>query len=167
TVHYTVDTTESSPPTIKGFPPDRGCVPSKLRLKISVHPRRLKLAAVFLDGKQIASSKKPDFKVTISGSQLSPGRHQVKILREYKSGTKRRSTVSFTRCRKGGRSPHIHTEGTPDQGSCTAKACEIFVSITRVDAKTILVKLCGKRFAKPAKAKFTVSIGGRELQVGP
>ncbi|TMM09469.1 MAG: hypothetical protein E6G00_10395 [Actinobacteria bacterium] len=167
TVRYTVDTTESSPPKLKGLPPNQGCVPGNLKLKISVHPRRLRRAAVFLDGKLIASSKKADFKVKISGKQLSPGRHTIKILREYKSGTKRRSTVSFTRCRKGGRSPHIHTEGTPDQGSCTAKPFKIFVSITRVDAKTILVKLDGKRFAKPGKAKFTLSIDVRKLKAGP
>jgi len=149
TVRYTVDTTESSPPKLKGLPPNQGCVPGNLKLKISVHPRRLRRAAVFLDGKLIASSKKADFKVKISGKQLSPGRHTIKILREYKSGTKRRSTVSFTRCRKGGRSPHIHTEGT------------------RVDAKTILVKLDGKRFAKPGKAKFTLSIDVRKLKAGP
>src|SRR5205085_5486424 len=88
TVNYTVDTTESSPPAVHGFPPDQGCVPGKLKLKISVHPTRLKRAAVFLDGKLIASSTTHDFKVTISGKRLKPGRHQIKILREYKSGTK-------------------------------------------------------------------------------
>jgi hypothetical protein len=166
TVRYTVDTTESSPPKVKGLPPNQGCVPGNLKLKISVHPRRLKRAAVFLDGKQIAASKKPDFKVKISGSQLSPGRHQIKILRVYRSGTKRRSTFSFTRCKKGGRSPHIHTEGTPDQGSCTAKPFSIFVSITRVDVKTIRVTLDGRKFARPGKAKFTLSIDVRKLKVG-
>ena len=167
TVHYTVDTTVSSPPKVSGLPPDEGCVPGNLKLKISVHPTRLKLAAVFLDGKLIASSKKHDFKVTISGSQLSPGRHQIKVLREYKSGTKRRSTVSFTRCKKGGRSPHIHTEGTPDRGSCTAKPFKMFVSITRVDVKTIRVTLDGKKFAKPGKKKFTLSIDVPKLKSGP
>ena len=166
TVHYTVVSTVKSPPVVKGFPPNQGCVPRGLKLKISVHPTRLRLAAVFLDGKLIASSNKPGFKVKISGKGLGPGRHTVKILREYKSGTKRRSTFSFASCRHGGRSPHIHTEGTPDRGTCTAKPFSIFVSITRVDVKTIRVKLDGKQFAKPGKAKFTLSIDVSKLKVG-
>src|SRR5205823_2275071 len=78
TVHYTVDSTVKSPPVVKGFPPNQGCVPRGLKLKISVHPTRLRLAAVFLDGKLIASSNKPGFKVKISGKGLGPGRHTVK-----------------------------------------------------------------------------------------
>ena len=35
------------------------------------------------------------------------------------------------------------------------------------DVKTILVKLDGKRFAKPGKAKFTLSIDVRKLKAGP
>jgi hypothetical protein len=166
TVHYTVDSTEASPPRIRGLPANQGCVPHGLKLKISVHPRRLVRVAVFLDGKQIAKSKKTDFKVRYPATKLGPGRHKIKIVREYKSGTKRRSTFTFVRCRHGGRSPHIRTQGTPDLGSCTVQPFSIVVTIKHAAAKTILVKLDGKKIAKPGKVKFTISIDPRELKAG-
>jgi hypothetical protein len=166
TVHYTVDSTESTPPRISGLPADQGCVPRGLKLKISVHPRRLVRAAVFLDGRQIAVSKKPDFKVRYPASKLGPGRHRIKIVREYKSGTKRRSTFTFVRCRHGGRSPHIRTEGTPDLGTCTAAPFKIVVTIKRAAVKSIVVKLDGKKFAKPGKTKFTLTIDVGKLKAG-
>ena len=42
----------------------------------------------------------------------------------------------------------------------------VVLPITRVDIKTILVKLDGKKFAKPGKAKFKLSIDVRKLKAG-
>jgi hypothetical protein len=166
TVRYTVDTTEASPPTIKGLPPQGGCVPRGLKLKISVHPRALRRAAVFFDGRRIGSSAKADFKVRVPASKIKPGRHKVRILRVYKSGTKRRSTFTFVRCRHGGRSPHVRTQGTPDRGTCTAEPFSILVTIKHAKPSTILVKLDGKSFAKPGKIQFTLSIDVTKLRAG-
>jgi hypothetical protein len=166
TVRYTVDTAETTKPVVKGFPTDKGCVVKGIKLKVSVHPTRLKQALVFLDGQQIAVSKKPDFKVTIKASQLKPGRHKVVIERDYKSGTKRRSTFSFSSCKGGGKSPHIRTQGTPDRGRCTTKTFKMTVTITGADPKSIAVKLDKKSLPKPGKAQFTLTINVPALAHG-
>ncbi len=166
TVDYTVDTTPKSPPVVKGLPPNQGCVPRGLSLHVSVHPTRLVDAIVFLDGKRIDVSKRPDFKLKVPASKLKPGRHKVLIERDYKSGTKRRSTFTFTSCVGGGRSPHIRTQGTPDRGTCTAKPFSILVTITRALNNSIVVKLDGKLFSKPGKSKFTLKIDVSKLKRG-
>ncbi len=167
TVHYTVDTTVSSPPVVKGFPQNQGCAPKGLTLHVSVHPTGLKQVLVSLDGTEIATSKKSTFKVKITASQLSPGRHKVTIERDYKSGTTRRSNFSFATCKGGGKSPHIRTQGTPDQGSCTAKPFKIVVTISGAKTSTIVVKLDGKKLKPPAgKSKFTLSIDTAKLKPG-
>jgi hypothetical protein len=165
-VHYTVDTAETTPPVVKGLPGDQRCVPKGLKLKVSVHPTRLKQALVFLDGKQIARSTTPKFKVTVKASQLKPGRHKVMIERDYKSGTKRRSTFSFSSCKGGSRSPHIRTQGTPDRGRCTAKAFKMIMTITGAVPSSIAVKLDGKSLPKPGKTQFTLTINVPALAHG-
>ncbi|HKP90019.1 MAG TPA: choice-of-anchor Q domain-containing protein [Thermoleophilaceae bacterium] len=166
TVHYTVDTAETTPPVVTGLPGDQRCVPQGLKLRISVHPTRLKQALVFLDGKQIARSTTPKFQITVKASQLKPGRHTVMIERDYKSGTKRRSTFSFSSCKGGGRSPHIRTQGTPDRGSCTANAFKMILTITGAVPSSVTVKLDGKSLPKPGKTQFTLTINVPALARG-
>ena len=167
TVHYTVDSTESTPPAVKGFPPSQGCVAHGLKLKVSVHPTGLKHAAVFLDGTKIKTSKKPKFKVRVAASKIKAGRHKLLIVRTYKSGTKRKSTFSFARCRGGGKSPHIRTQGTPDRGTCTAHPFKIVVTVKGAKPGTIVVKLDRKPFAKPTTSPFTLNVDPRKLAAGP
>jgi hypothetical protein len=167
TVHYTVRTTPSSPPTLRGLPPNQGCVSKRLKLHVSVHPKNLAQAIVFLDGKRVLISKKPTFQVKFAARNLSRGRHKIRVERDYKSGTKRRSTSSFTTCSGGGKSPHIRTQGTPDRGACTAKPFNIVVTVTGAKVSTIVVKLDGKQFARPGKLKFTLMLDTAKIKAGP
>jgi uncharacterized repeat protein (TIGR02543 family) len=157
---------ESTPPAVKGLPTEQRCVPHGLKLKISVHPTGLKQALVFLDGKKVLVSKKPSFTLKLSAKKLKPGRHKLLVERDYKSGTKRRTTIGFSVCRGGGRSPNIRVQGTPAHGHCTKKSFKMVVTVTGAVPKSIVVKLDGKSFSKPGKSKFTLSINVPKLAHG-
>lgn len=167
TVHYTVDTTVKSPPVVKGFPANQGCVPHGLTLHISVHPKHLIHVVVSLDHTQILDTKDAKFTLKIPASQLKPGRHKLKIERDYTSGAKRKSSFSFAVCKGGGRSPHIRVQGIPDEGSCTAAPFNLVVTIDGAVLDSIVVKLDGKQFAKPGKSHFTLRIDVTKLRAGP
>src|SRR2546430_11059705 len=55
--------------TVKGFPPDQGCVAKGLSLGVSVRPKGLKRVEVILDGKKILTSHKHAFKVKVPRSE--------------------------------------------------------------------------------------------------
>ena len=112
------------------------------------------------------NSRKPDFTLKLKASQIGPGRHKLVIERDYKSGTKRHSSITFSGCKGGGKSPHIRTQGTPDRGQCTAKSFSMLVTIRGAVNSSIVVKLDRKLFSKPATAQFTMKVNVPKLKPG-
>jgi DNA-binding beta-propeller fold protein YncE len=146
--------------------PNHDCAPHGLKFHVSVHPAGLERVIVSLDGTQITSRKDSNFDVEIPAGRMSAGRHKVEIERDYRSGTTRRTSFTFTTCKGGGRSPHIRTQGIPTKGSCTAKPFKIVVTATGAVTSTIAVRLDGKSFSKPKKPRFTLSIDTAKLKAG-
>jgi len=73
----------------------------KLRVKVS-DPGGIGATEVFLDGERIKRSTRASFSVLIRASELTSGRHRIRVVARDRAGNQRVRKTSFERCARPG-----------------------------------------------------------------
>ena len=86
-------------PTIAITKVPKRCTTTDFTVRIKVaDPGGIRSTDVFLDGKRIKRSTSKSFTVRINASELSPGRHAIKVVTRDLAGNKRVKKVGFSLC---------------------------------------------------------------------
>jgi hypothetical protein len=154
------------PVTIAGLPPAQGCVAGGLNIGVGVRSAGLQKVTSFIDGRRVSVSRKAHFRLVVPGRKIGSGRHVLRILASYKTGTLNKR-FSFVRCRGGGKSPAIRIGGAPSRTVCRTTPFTFHALIKGAVPASVRLTLDGKPLAKPGKLNFFRTIDVPPLSAGP